>query len=213
MQQIGAPVPLANHQFLQHPCRICTAGAGRSNSGHLLMSLHKAYLHRHQFRVAPRTSSTLQAVTTSTVDQNSNIRKDKYFKVEMEVHETELDQYGVVNNVIYTSYIQNGRDKLLESLGISVDSIISKGDALALSELRLKYFAPLKNGDRFVVKTKLMEIKGVRIIFEHIIETLADHKLVLEAKGTAVCLNKDYRPTRVFPDMSTKLLQYFSSDD
>lgn len=27
----------------------------------------------------------------------------------MEVHETELDQYGVVNNVIYTSYIQNGQ--------------------------------------------------------------------------------------------------------
>lgn len=81
--------------------------------------------------------------------------------------------------MIYTLYVVSGRDKLLESLGISVDSIISKGDALALSELRLKYFAPLKNGDRFVVKTKLMEIKGVRIIFEHIIETLADHKVCI----------------------------------
>jgi acyl-CoA thioesterase FadM len=38
-------------------------------------------------------------------------------------------------------------------------------------------------------------------------------QLVLEATATAVCLNKDYRPIRVFPEMSSKLQKFFSSQD
>ena len=34
-------------------------------------------------------------------------------------------------------------------------------------------------------------------------------QLVLEVMATIVCLNKDYRPTRMFPEMA-KLLQVFS---
>ena len=37
-----------------------------------------------------------------------------------------------------------GRDVVLEKLGISVDYWTSTGNAMALSELNLKYFAPLR---------------------------------------------------------------------
>ncbi|KAF7003112.1 hypothetical protein CFC21_018480 [Triticum aestivum] len=216
MQQIGALIPLATHQFPQHPCRVYTTGGGRSNYCQLVMPVGQAYLLQHQVKAAPRAPTPLQTVTTVNTNQDSTIRKDKYFEVEMKVHDTELDKYGVVNNAIYSSYIRNGHDKLLESLGISVDSMVSKGSALALSEVHLKYIAPLRHcqsGDRFVVKVKLGQIKGVRLILEHTIETLPDHKLVLEDKGTLVCLDKDYHPTRIFPEVSTKFLQFFSSKD
>jgi len=36
-------------------------------------------------------------------------------------------------------------------------------------------------------------------------------QLVLEATATVVCLNKDYRPTRVFPEVASKLRRFFSS--
>uniref|UniRef100_A0ACD6AP39 Uncharacterized protein n=1 Tax=Avena sativa TaxID=4498 RepID=A0ACD6AP39_AVESA len=144
MQQIGTLVPFANHQFPKHSRWVWTAGGGRSNYVHLVMPHGQAYLHQHQVKVAPRASNPLQAVTTVNTNQDSNIRKEKYFEVEMEVHDTELDQYGVVNNAIYSSYIQNGHEKLLESLGISVDSMVSEGNALALSEVHLKFIAPLR---------------------------------------------------------------------
>uniref|UniRef100_A0ACD5UE95 Uncharacterized protein n=1 Tax=Avena sativa TaxID=4498 RepID=A0ACD5UE95_AVESA len=115
--------------------------------------------------------------------------------------------------MIYILNAVPSHEKLLESLGISVDSMVSEGNALALSEVHLKFIAPLRIGDRFVIKVKPMQIKGVRIILEHIIETLPDHKLILEAKGTVVCLDKDYHPTRMFPEVSTKILQFFSSKD
>ncbi|KAI5011518.1 hypothetical protein ZWY2020_013655 [Hordeum vulgare] len=163
------------------------------------MSFGQAYPQQHQVKAAPRATSHLQVVATANRNQEYSLKKDKYFEIEMKVHDTELDKYGVVNNAIYSSYIRNGHDKLLESLGISVDSMVSKGSALLFQ--------------KFVVKVQLGQIKGVRLILEHKIETLPDHKLVLEAKGTLVCLDKDYHPTRIFPELSTKLLQFFSSKD
>ncbi|XP_004977932.1 acyl-acyl carrier protein thioesterase ATL4, chloroplastic [Setaria italica] len=140
----------------------------------------------------------------------TTIRKDRFFEIEMEVRDDELDEYGVVNNAIYASYLHSGRDVMLEQLGISVDYWTSTGNAMALSELNLKYFAPLRSGDKFAVKVKPIQIKGVRIIVEHMIETLPHRKLVLEGRATAVCLNKDFRPTRVFPELSASFIEVFS---
>ncbi|XP_025825384.1 acyl-acyl carrier protein thioesterase ATL4, chloroplastic-like [Panicum hallii] len=140
----------------------------------------------------------------------STVRKDKFFEIEMKVLDDELDEYGVVNNAIYASYLHSGRDVVLEKLGISVDYWTSTGNAMALSELNLKYYAPLRSGDRFVVKVKPVQIKGVRMIVEHMIETLPERKLVLEGRATVVCLNKDFRPTRVFPELSARAMEVFA---
>ncbi|PWZ36834.1 Acyl-acyl carrier protein thioesterase ATL4, chloroplastic [Zea mays] len=148
--------------------------------------------------------------TTSSQQLTTTVRKDKFFEIEMEVRDDELDEYGVVNNAIYASYLHSGRDVVLEKLGISVDYWTSTGNAMALSELNLKYFAPLRSGDRFVVKVKPVQIKGVRMIVEHMIEALPDRKLVMEGRATVVCLNKDFRPTRVFPELAARAKEVFS---
>ncbi|CAN6240415.1 unnamed protein product [Urochloa humidicola] len=148
--------------------------------------------------------------SAAQASQLASINKDRFFEVEMEVRDDELDEYGVVNNAIYASYLHSGRDMLLEHLGISVDYWTSTGNAMALSELNLKYFAPLRSGDRFVVKVKPLQIRGVRIIVEHMIEALPDRKLVLKGRATAICINKNFRPTRVFPKLSASLIEAFA---
>ncbi|KAM0904416.1 hypothetical protein ACQ4PT_018026 [Festuca glaucescens] len=162
-------------------------------------------------------SNTNGAIGVFTCTKNqqleAKLRADKYYEAEMTVQGCELDNYGVVNNAIYASYIEKAREELLVRLGISTGWVISTGNAMALSEQNLKYFTPLRRGQKFVVKVRLARIKGVRIFAEHLIETLPDRKLVLDATATIVCLNMDYRPTRVFPEMSAKLHRFFSSKD
>jgi hypothetical protein len=46
--------------------------------------------------------------------------------------------------ILLNSHVASGLSKLLESVGISVDSMTSKGNALAYSEVQLKYIAPLR---------------------------------------------------------------------
>uniref|UniRef100_A0A0D9W7Z5 Thioesterase domain-containing protein n=1 Tax=Leersia perrieri TaxID=77586 RepID=A0A0D9W7Z5_9ORYZ len=164
---------------------------------------------------APKPSFHLQddaPAKNAAKDQHVNgLRKDNFYEVEMTVQDDDLDEYGVVNNAIYASYIHSARDFFLENVGVGVDYWTSTGNALALSELNLKFYTPLRKGDRFVIRMKVVQIKGVRIIVDHTIETLPDRKLVLDAKATAVCLNDKYRPTRVFPELSAKIHQFFLS--
>ncbi|RLN07392.1 uncharacterized protein C2845_PM11G31200 [Panicum miliaceum] len=160
--------------------------------------------------VAAPDSRPLETIRADRTGQGTKLRGDKFFPVEMTVRDCELDHYGVVNNAVYADYIEKAREELASSLGISRCSIASTGNAMALSGLKLNYFAPLKRGARFVVMVRVVQIKGARMLVEHFIETLPERKLVLEATATVVCLNKDYRPTRVFPEVASKVLRFFS---
>ncbi|RLM49035.1 hypothetical protein C2845_PMPSC002142 [Panicum miliaceum] len=130
--------------------------------------------------------------------QVRRVGEGKFFELEMTVRDCELDQYGVVNNAVYAAYIETARQEMIASLGVCTASIARAGRAMALSELNIKYFAPLKRGAKFVVMVRVVGIKGVRMLMEHLIATLPERKqLVLEAMATVVCLNEDYRPTRM----------------
>ncbi|OEL17735.1 hypothetical protein BAE44_0021242 [Dichanthelium oligosanthes] len=147
-------------------------------------------------RIAAPDSRPLETTSANSIGQGTKLRGDKFFTVEMAVRE-------------FVTASLTTREEIASRLGIGRCSIASTGRAMALSELNLHYFAPLKRGAKFVVMVRIVGIKGVRMLMEHLIDTLLERKLVLEAMATVVCLNKDYRPTRMFPEMAN-LLHFFS---
>lgn len=103
------------------------------------------------------------------------------------------------------------RHEYLRHLGISADGIARRGDALALSDLRLQFRAPLRSGDRYRGTCFVSAATAARLVFRQEIWRVGaapgeEDQLALKAEAVVVSLDSRYRPKRINPALRDALL-------
>ncbi|XP_050907788.1 acyl-acyl carrier protein thioesterase ATL3, chloroplastic isoform X1 [Lathyrus oleraceus] len=163
----------------------------------------------------PHALQSASARTSSPLLDNvkDSKSKNKFFDVELEVREYELDQYGVVHNSVYSCYCQQGWSDFMKSIGINHNEAIESGSAWAMSEISLKFIAPLRSRDKFIVRIRPLSVSAACFCFSCFIYKQPNQEPILEANVKGVYLNRYYRPIRILKDMKFKMVKFINEND
>ncbi|MBR4842371.1 MAG: acyl-CoA thioesterase [Bacteroidaceae bacterium] len=111
--------------------------------------------------------------------------KEYLFTVQLETRDYECDLQGVINNANYQHYLEYTRHKWLQSRGQSFRQWHEEGIDVMLSEINMKYKAPLHGQEEFLSCLNLHR-EGARFIFEQDLYRKADLKMCLQATVTVI---------------------------
>ncbi|MBA1334207.1 MAG: 4-hydroxybenzoyl-CoA thioesterase family active site [Firmicutes bacterium] len=103
----------------------------------------------------------------------------------------DTDQMGVVYYGNYYTWFEVGRTEFIRSLGLSYKSLEDKGVMLPVIESHCNYKAPAKYDDLLLIRTKVKELSGARIVYEY--QVVREEDEVLLASGYTVHAFTDAR--------------------
>lgn len=102
----------------------------------------------------------------------------------------ETDQMGYCYYGNYAQYFEVGRVEAMRKVGMSYKSLEEQGVMLPVSEFSVKYKFPAKYDDLLTITTKIIRLKGARIVFHYLIHNEKE-QLIAEAETTLVFVAKD----------------------
>lgn len=124
------------------------------------------------------------------------------FETRVDIRYSDLDTYGVVNNAVYATVVEEARIDYLEHvLGDTDANIVATGDGtgIVVANLEIDFRAPLTAAGPVTVTVDVPELGRSSIPFEcHISDESGD--VVATAETTAVVVDRDSGESVPIPD-------------
>lgn len=134
----------------------------------------------HQLPPTGVLQSDLQATTTTT-----------WFEYPVMAHPHHTDYDGVVWHGAYIAWMEEARIECLRSIGVEFADLVALGCDLPVVELALRYHHPVQMGMAAIVKTRMIEMSGVRINWDYQIESTDGQTLFVSAKVMLVAVDRE----------------------
>lgn len=106
----------------------------------------------------------------------------------------ETDQMGVVYYGNYFTWFEVGRNEFFRKLGFPCGELEERGVLLPVIETGCKYIDSAKFDDEVIIKTKLSELKGVRLKLDYKIFRKIGNTLLVEGFTKHAFVDKEMKP-------------------
>jgi acyl-CoA thioester hydrolase len=124
------------------------------------------------------------------------------FEHRVRVRYAETDQMGVVYHANYLVYLEEGRTRLMESLGFLYGELEARGVGLAVHRAEVEYRAPARYDEWLVVRTRVARVRSASVSFAYEVVRESDGGLLATGRTDLACLALDREPrgVRTLPD-------------
>ena len=112
----------------------------------------------------------------------------------------DLDPMNIVWHGNYARFLEQGRCELLDRLDYNYTQMRDSGFAFPIVEMRVKYVAPIRFRQDFVVITTLVEYEN-RLRFDYVIRDLASATVLTRARTIQVAVRIDHAYAAPRPDV------------
>lgn len=129
----------------------------------------------------------------------------------LEVYTYQIDFIGHVNNSVYQHWMEIGRTKLLEAVGMPIHAIAERGFVPVLVHTNITYKNPLYLGDTVQMELWLSELRSASAIANFHFYN-GKNLLVAEAQQKGLFVDTaTKRPRRLQPDERELFIPYVTS--
>ncbi|KNY29465.1 acyl-CoA thioesterase [Pseudobacteroides cellulosolvens] len=109
----------------------------------------------------------------------------------------ETDQMGIIHHSNYPVWFEAGRTGFFKKIGVWYSKIEEKGVLLPLTDLSCSYISPARYEDEIVIKTKLVEMSCVRLIFHYEGLNKDSGKLIATGATSHAWTDKSLKPLNI----------------
>jgi acyl-CoA thioester hydrolase len=127
-------------------------------------------------------NSTLEKLSYQAMSAN-------WFEYPIVVHPHHTDYGGIVWHGTYLTWMEEARVACLKSIGIDFADLVAMGCDLPVVDLSVRYHRALRMGEAAIVKTRTVDMEGVRIVWEYEIESIDRSIIYLTGMVTLVAVD------------------------
>ncbi len=128
------------------------------------------------------------------------------FSLDVRIYYEDTDAGGVVYHANYLRYMERARTEALRDLGFEQSDLVKDEDMVfALTRTDIRYRRPARLDDLLQVRSELLEAKGAKMVFKHMI--YCGETLLVEADITLACISTQGRPKRIPAAVLTRIEQ------
>ena len=136
---------------------------------------------------------TPQLPSTGEIEPDYSLRatQENWFEYPVRAHPHHTDYGGIVWHGCYLAWMEEARVECLRAKGIEFADLVSLGCDLPVVEVSLRYHRSLRMGKEAIVKTRMNDIEGVRIVWDYEIQSPDKEELYLTGTVTLVAIDRE----------------------